>query len=101
MMNVHIEYTYADDWNAIFADGGPLGSVLLAEPDRHLHQFCWCEICGEFDCMHAFCDRHGWTMIDGPFSYQGPGYAGGMIYATTLLCGCTDLNEDADLRAAF
>jgi len=43
--------------------------------------------------------KHGDTTIVGFGSFTG--YAGGKCYVTELACGCTDLDESADVRAAY
>ena len=43
--------------------------------------------------------KHGDTTIVEFGSFTG--YAGGKCYVTELACGCTDLDESADVRAAY
>ena len=45
------------------------------------------------------CPDHGYTTV--LESGSGGGFAGGRIYWAELACGCTDVDESADVRAAI
>lgn len=79
-------------------------------PDILTHRICaargWCPaeyaVTGEPACGCAYvteCPQHGATAITDQGS--GQGFAGGSVYWANLACGCTDLDESADLRAAI
>jgi hypothetical protein len=63
------------------------------------YEFCIpCEVAAQENPM-LWCESHGWQQIVDSNSF--PGYAGGAVYVNTLTCGCTDLDETADLAAAI
>ena len=48
---------------------------------------------------HAWCDKHN-HYARATEMVVFTGYAGGQCYAATLVCGCTLLDESADIEAA-
>jgi len=59
--------------------------------------------CGHSSCLlveppQGDCRLHGWQLVTEEGS--GPGFAGGMVYWAALACGCTDMDESGDVRAA-
>jgi hypothetical protein len=47
----------------------------------------------------AVCETHGYVTVVDQDSFSG--HAGGRCYVTTLSCGCVDLDESADVAAAY
>lgn len=59
----------------------------------------------EWDCRaceamepYTVCDRHGYQTIVN--SGTSTGFAGGTVYWANLACGCFDVDESDDVRAA-
>lgn len=53
------------------------------------------------DCPVTICPTHGRTRIDPSRSGSYSGFAGGRCTYILLECGCTEVDESADLRAAY
>jgi hypothetical protein len=62
------------------------------------------------ECPHASCEARepaqGWCGTHNSWQLlrdcgSGRGFAGGTIYWATLACGCTDMDESDDIRAAY
>lgn len=75
------------------------------DPGGCIHDSCMalmhelCEACQQ-DANDGivYCPRHGSTVITANLVYTG--YAGGCCIAVELACGCTDVDESNDIRAA-
>lgn len=64
--------------------------------------FCDHESCALIEPYQSFCPmgrNHGWQLIIKQGS--GGGFAGGRIYWAELACGCVDMDESDDIRAAY
>ena len=65
------------------------------------HELCYpCEELAQAEAAAGvvYCQQHGRQNI--ARTAQFTGYAGGLCFYAVLTCGCTDLDESADLRAA-
>lgn len=79
------------------------GRIVEAEgplcPQRWFEGYCDHGSCEMVSPGQMFCGQHGWQIIEGQGS--GGGFAGGTIYWATLACGCVDMDESYDIRAAY
>lgn len=55
--------------------------------------------CKLIEPNQTFCSTHGWQLVVDQGS--GRGFAGGAIYWEQLYCGCVDMDESDDIRAAY
>jgi len=82
-----------------------IGPLCGADPGTCEHDSCMemvynsCEACDqEVQAGHVRCPKHGDVrMIDSGWTN---GYAGGRIYWVALSCGCYDMDDASDVRAA-
>jgi hypothetical protein len=79
------------------------GCIVLAEGPMCESQSFFGE-CGHVSCLlpfpdQDFCGRHGWQQITSRDVSQG--FAGGRIYWADLTCGCQNIDESDDIRAAY
>lgn len=94
---------------------GPLCAYWYARHSHHedpggcIHDSCMaithgdCQACDrEAEAAEraglVWCTRHGYTPVTD--SGQSTGFAGGAVYWANLACGCADMDESADVRAA-
>ena len=82
------------------------GRITLVEGPlcaRHDYEgFCNHGSCILIEPRQAFCPMnhdHGWQLV--VESGSGRGFAGGTIYWEQLYCGCVDMDESDDIRAAY
>ena len=60
---------------------------------------CDHESCMLIEPPQEWCQKHNsWQLADFGFS---KGFAGGNIYWSSLACGCFDMDESDDIRAAY
>jgi hypothetical protein len=82
------------------------GRITLAEGPLCAHAdywgYCTHKSCNLINPAQAFCPMnrdHGWQLVVDHGS--GRGFAGGNIYWANLACGCFDMDESDDIRAAY
>ncbi|HWI69474.1 MAG TPA: hypothetical protein VNS88_14060 [Nitrospiraceae bacterium] len=79
------------------------GRIKLAEGpvcgELEYQGICDHESCAMIEPNQMWCDKHGWQIVSNGGS--GGGFAGGRIYWTELACGCVDMDESDDIRAAY
>jgi hypothetical protein len=89
----------AADWPISIAD-----HVWTPDPDAAIGECLYCQSphdqqpLPDEDDDQTVCPKHGPTRQAGCVAYVG--YAGGRCYAALLECGCSDVDESADVRAA-
>lgn len=79
------------------------GRVKLAEGpvcgEREYQGGCDHESCELAEPYQMWCENHGWQIMTDHGSRGG--FAGGRIYWAELACGCVDMDESDDIRAAY
>jgi hypothetical protein len=89
---------YHDSCPAIELDG----RVRLAEgplcESADYQGECPHQSCAAIEPAQGECARHGWQLVDD--HGVSTGFAGGRVYWANLACGCFEVDESDDLRAA-
>jgi hypothetical protein len=80
------------------------GRITLAEGPlcgrADYEGFCDHGSCKLIEPTQMFChNNHGWQLVVDHGSARG--FAGGNIYWAQLYCGCVDMDESDDIRAAY
>jgi hypothetical protein len=89
-------------WHSSHSHADDPGNCIHESCCEIIHEFCgecYVETMQDVDDGIVECPAHGRVMIVASDTFTG--YAGGRCYASTLSCGCSDVDESADLRAAY
>lgn len=98
-MTAELGGCYHDSCGCIELDG----RIRLAEgPPCATAEFqgeCPHPTCALIDPPQGECRDHGWQLVTS--HGVSTGFAGGRVYWANLACGCSDVDESGDLRAAY
>jgi hypothetical protein len=73
--------------------------VMMDDRGTCLHESCWM-IYMQLDELQR-CTRHPESALIPVEAGSGKGFAGGNVYWTNYACGCMDMDESDDVRAAY